>query len=67
MCQWNTLNLFISIRSRLSLMTDLAMKCRDVSIRIPRWVNRGASRIWVPLIRYWGNETNHQTQEVLLL
>ena len=51
-CQWKTFNLFISIRSRLSIRVCFGRKCLEVSNIKPRNENRGKSFTVVPLMKY---------------
>ena len=52
-CQWNALNLFISIKSNWSLRTFIERKCLEESSITPRNTNLGSSLMVVALIWYW--------------
>ena len=52
-CQWNIFILFISIKSKLAMITDLDKKCLEESNITPRWVNRGKSITCVEFTKYW--------------
>ena len=52
-CQWNTFILFISIKSKLAMITDLDKKCLEESNITPLWVKRGKSITCVEFTKYW--------------